>query len=122
MHRKFFSKKAQIKYRRKSIRSNRQKGGEIITLKLFNHLDEESSVQISSEATVRDLKQKIANEQNINNINDIQLFLDNELEDNTLLKEYGLSNMSELSLVVFDPDEEEEDYDDEDDYDYDDDE
>lgn len=95
----------------------------LITLKLFNHLDEESSVQISSEATVLELKQKIAAEQNINNIDDIQLFLDDELEDNYSLKKYGLTHNSELSLVVFNPDEEEEDYGDddyEDDEDYDD--
>ena len=114
MHIKLLSRKAKTNYRRKSIRSKKQKGGDIITLKLFNHLDEESSVKISSDATVLELKQKIAEEQNINNIDDIQLFLDNELKDKYLLKKYGLINNSELSLVIFNPDEEEEEYGDDD--------
>ena len=91
MHIKLLSRKAKTNYRRKSIRSKKQKGGDMITLKLFNHLDEESSVKISSDATVLELKQKIAEEQNINNIDDIQLFLDNELKDKYLLKKYVMS-------------------------------
>ena len=103
MNRRQLSKKAKSNtYRRKSMRLNKQRGGNLITIKLFDHLDRETSVSIPHDASVLELKQKIAQDNKIANVDDIQLFLDNELKNDNLLTKYGLRDMSELSLVVFD--------------------
>jgi hypothetical protein len=107
--------------KRKSMRLHKQRGGNIITIKLFDHLDQESEVKIANDATVLQLKQQIAQNNDIANVSDIQLFDNNELKDKNKLSKYGLTDMSELTLVVFDEDEVEEEYDDDDDDDDDDD-
>lgn len=116
MNRRHVSKKTKSNNRRRSLRLNKQRGGNLINIKLFDHLDRETSVQISNDATVLQLKEKIAETHKINNVDDIQLFLNNELKNDDLLTKYGLKDMSELSLVVFDENETEEEYTD-DDYD-----
>jgi len=103
-------------YRRRSMRSFRQKGGDLITLRLFDHLDQEYTVKIAQDATVLQLKAKIAEDKNIKNITDIQLFFNSELRDDKTLSHYRIADNAELSLVVSDEDEMEEiDEDDDDD-------
>lgn len=108
MNRRHLSKKAKFNNRRRSLRLNKQRGGNLINIKLFDHLDRETSVQISNDATVLQLKEKIAETHKID-VNNIQLFLNNELKNDNLLTKYGLKDMSELSLVIFDENETEED-------------
>jgi hypothetical protein len=112
------SRKANSHHRKRSMRQRKQLGGNLITIKLFDHVDQETSVQIEENVTVLQLKEKIAETHQINNVDNIQLFLDNELLNKNLLSKYHIKDNSELSLVVFDEnatEEEDDDYDDEDD-------
>ena len=109
------SRKANSQHRKRSMRLRNQRGGNLITIKLFDHLDQETSVQIQDNVTVLQLKEKIAETHQIKNVDDIQLFGDHELLNKNLLTKYHLKDMSELSLVVFDEDGPEEEYDDDDD-------
>ncbi len=112
------SRKANSHHRKRSMRLRKQRGGNLITIKLFDHVDQETSVQIEENVTVLQLKEKIAETHQINNVDNIQLFLDNELLNKNLLSKYRIKDNSELSLVVFDEnatEEEDDDYDDEDD-------
>ena len=76
MNRRQLSRKTKLnKNRRKSMRLNKQRGGNLITIKLFDHVDQETTVQIPHEATVLQLKEQIAVNKHISNVHDIQLFL-----------------------------------------------
>lgn len=96
MVRRQLSRKAITNIRRRSVRFERQRGGEMINVKFYDQYDMINSVKVPHDATVLQLKREIANKMNIFNADIIELsiFLNNKKNINS----YGISNNSVLNL------------------------
>lgn len=85
------SRKAINNVRRRSVRSQRQRGGEMINVRLYDLHDELlSSIKLPRDTTVLDLKQRIAEQKLIPRAESINVSI--ELENKKTLDYYGVNN------------------------------
>ena len=95
MVRRQLSRKTSNDVRRRSVRLNRQRGGQMITVRFYDkHDDMLDSVKVEHDATVLRLKKLIAEKLSIPDAKSLKLSI--ELDNNKPLNHYGINT----SMIV----------------------